>query len=274
MYKSVHITTNCHGLRLPRMDTIYIGYDSREHDAVNVLIDSINRLSSRPLNIITLNQNALRRIGLYRRAPAVQSTCWGSEKINVMNDLFDGKPFSTEFSFSRFLVPMLNQYEGYALFIDCDMYFRSDPCELFDLCRYKNGELESKSNDIALWCVQHDYVGTEGSKMYGCPQTNYQRKNWSSLMMFNCSHKAHYNLTVDDVNTKTGNWLHRLSWLEDNMIGNLPDAWNWLDGHTSELIDAKLVHFTTGGPWFKDWIPKRHMDRVYANEWCIHARDI
>src|SRR3990167_10487570 len=101
---------NQHGKMLKKLDTIYIGYDPREHLAVQVLIDSIERHASKPLNVITLNQNGLRRAGLYRRTAHVDSTCWGENPSNDMKDLFDGRPFSTEFSYSRFLVPALNQY--------------------------------------------------------------------------------------------------------------------------------------------------------------------
>ena len=258
---SQRLTINQNGLELPRMDTIYIGYDWREHQAVRILIDSIYRHASRPLNVVTLNQNALRRVGLFRRTPAINSTCWGPEQSSDMRDLFDGKPFSTDFSYSRFLIPMLNQYEGVALFMDCDMYFRSDPCELFD-------KFGSTSSDApALRCVQHQYTGEDGRKMYGCLQTSYARKNWSSFMLFNCAHPAHHNLTVDDVNTKDGNWLHRFQWLKDEEIGDLPEEWNWLDGHSPESLDAKNVHFTTGGPWFSTWVPKRPQDKVYSDEW-------
>ena len=261
---SERLTRNQNNLILPRMDTIYIGYDWREHQAVRVLIDSIYRHASRPINVVTLNQNALRRAGLYRRTPALNSTCWGSEQTGDMRDAFDLKPFSTDFSYSRFLIPMLNQYEGYALFMDCDMYFRSDPCELFDTFGTSDGP--------ALRCVQHNYVGGDGVKMYGCPQTSYARKNWSSFMLFNCAHSAHHNLTVDDVNTKDGSWLHRMQWLKDEDLGDLPEEWNWLDGHSPEDLEAKNVHFTTGGPWFETWKPKRPQDEYYAQEW-IHLTE-
>ena len=200
------LVKNQNDLNLKRMDTIYIGYDSREHDAVNVLIDSIERLSSKPINIVTLNIIGLRRAGLYRRTPAFESTCWGSGKNMI--DLFDKKPFSTDFSFSRFLVPHLNQYEGYAIFMDCDMFFRSDPCELFD--KYATEDCPP------IRVVHHTQESKEGVKMYGCPQTKYSRKNWSSFIFWNCGHPSNYNLTVDDVNTKNGNWLHNFRWLDDN----------------------------------------------------------
>ena len=269
------LVTNAHGLPIKRLDTIYIGYDPREQRAVEVLIESIERHASRPINVVTINAQALRRIGLYRRAPHMDSTCWGNPPSKDMIDAFDERPLSTEFSFSRFLVPFLNQMEGFAVFMDCDMYFRSDPCKLFDDYADLDGP------DIR--CVQHHYEDGGGMqrKMYGCLQTAYSRKNWSSVVLYNCGHPANQMLTVDDVNTKPGRWLHNFQWLPDDEIGNLPEAWNWLDGHSDPDIDPINVHFTTGGPWFSKeaglgydtWSPKREIDEKYCQEWLELARN-
>ncbi len=248
------------GKNIRKMDTIYIGYDFREHEAVEGLCRSIEEHASESINIVTLNKTALVRSGLYRRQPHVDSTVWGDSKLQHMVDAFDGRPFSTDFSFSRFLIPFLNQNEGLALYMDCDMFFRSDPVELFDQC------YEDMSK--AVWCVKHEYDGDGRElKMYGCPQTTYSRKNWSSFVMWNCSHIAHENLTVDDVNTKPGRWLHNFLWINDEDIGSISEEWNWLDGHSSEDISPKNVHFTTGGPWFHNWSAKRRVDSKYAKEW-------
>ena len=109
------------------MNTIYIGYDFREKEAVDKLIKSIKKYKN--LNIKLLKLDSLRHSNLYRRTPDTNSTCWGTDK--VMRDSVDKKPFSTEFSFSRFLIPFLNLHQGWAIFMDCDMFFRSDPNELF-----------------------------------------------------------------------------------------------------------------------------------------------
>jgi hypothetical protein len=267
---------NLNGLELSRLDTIYIGYDPREHVPMRVLMDSIERHASRPINVVTINALALRRVGLYRRAPHVDSTCWGKPPSTDMIDAFDGRPFSTDFSFSRFLVPFLNQLEGFALFMDCDMYFRDDPCKLFDEFAAQDGP--------AIRCVQHQYDSGGGMerKMYGCLQASYSRKNWSSFVLFNCGHPANQMLTVDDVNTKPGRWLHNFQWLPDDQIGALPEKWNWLDGHSDPAIEPANVHFTTGGPWFsKDgglgydtWKPKRPIDEKYCREWLDLAKRV
>ena len=263
-YNSNHITiTNSYGLPLKTTPTIYIGYDSREHEAVRVLQYTINRHSSpQHIHTRTLNLHNLRRSGLYRRAPHIDSTCWSETNTNQhMKDSFDGRPFSTDFSFSRFLVPMLNNYEGYALFMDCDMYFRTNPYELF------RDAIKPSQKDYAVWVVKHHDQPNEETKMYGCPQTSYQKKNWSSFILWNCGHPAHHNLTVDDVNTKPGSWLHSFSRLEPSQIGSVDESWNFLDNHSNEKIIPKNVHFTTGGPWFPGWHPKRQVDQNYSFEW-------
>lgn len=240
------------------MFTIYIGYDDREDIAVQKLITSIKKYQSQFISIKLLKLNSLRFSGLYRRTPHINSTCWGHKQDGIMRDEFDKKPFSTHFSFSRFLIPFLNLHQGWALFMDCDMFFRTDPIELIK--QYKN-------KDYALYCVKHNYQPNTNIKMYGCPQTKYSRKNWSSFILWNCEHPSHKNLTVDDVNTKSGNWLHNFKWLKDDEIGSLDLSWNWLDNSSSEKIDPKLVHFTTGGPWFKNWKASREIDKIYVDEW-------
>lgn len=247
---------NLHNKKIKKLNTVYIGYDPIEHRAVNVLIDSILEHASSPLNIITLNQNALRRSGMYRRAHIIDE-----KNKKQMIDVFDKKPLSTEFSFSRFLVPALNQYEGHAIFMDCDMYIKSDICEIFE--KYCNDDSKP------IMCVKHNYNPVDKIKMYGVKQEQYNMKNWSSFILWNCSHPANLNLTVDDVNTKPGSWLHQFSWLDSDSIGELPHEWNWLDGHSSEELIPKNVHFTTGGPWFDGWTPSRHIDKVYSDEWRI-----
>ncbi len=247
-----------------KQPTIYIGYDPRENLAFEALVESIIETSSvKNLNIIKLNQPSLRASGLYRRAWHTEKHSSGSvQKL----DTVDKKPLSTDFSFSRFLVPHLNQHEGYAIFMDCDMMLRSDIMEVFE--KYSNP-------NHALSCVWHQYTPKEGLKMDSQIQQPYTRKNWSSFMLWNCSHPVHTNLTVDDINTKSGWWLHNFSWTTgweqgrptQFPLGQLPEEWNWLDNHSPEYIEAKNVHFTTGGPWFDDWVPVREADKVYSKEW-------
>ena len=239
------------------INTVYIGYDPKEDTAYEVLKFSIERISTKSVRVVPIKRNIVEQMGLYTR------------KYNTIDgqpyDEIDGKPFSTEFSFTRFLVPALNMYEGMALFMDSDMYIRADVTELFEHC---------DNNYFPLWCVHHKYNPEKGTKMDGKVQEPYRRKNWSSLMMFNCGHPLNRKLTVKDVNTRTGKWLHNFSWLPDKEadIGSIPEEWNWLDGHSPESLEAKNVHFTTGGPWFHKWRPRGGTEGKYATEWSNDAQ--
>ena len=212
--------------------TIYVGYDSREDVAYRVLKSSIKRQSSR--RIQPLIQSQLRESGIYTR------------DVDVLA--------STEFSFTRFLTPLLNGYDGWALFIDCDMLFIESPDKLFELADDK----------YAVMCVKHDYIPKSTIKMDGKTQHLYPRKNWSSVMLFNCSHPSNQRLTREVVNTESGAFLHQMQWLKDEEIGELPKEWNWLVGWHKEPEDGtpKLLHYTEGGPWFKGY-----EDCEYADEW-------
>ena len=155
-----------------------------------------------------------------------------------------------------FLVPFLNVHQGHALFMDCDMFFRSDVMKLFNLFRYR---------DFSVACVHHKYFPNDRYKMDNQVQEVYYRKNWSSFMLFNCGNPELNELKISDVNTSTGSWLHGMHWAEN--IKPIAEEWNWLDGHSSEDIDPKCVHFTTGGPLFRNWEGKREIDNKYAKEW-------
>ncbi len=227
---------------------VFIGFDPREEIAFDVCRHSLLRRSSVPLHVRALRQDGLRVAGLYRRA------CFVRDGQQV--DAIDGRPFSTEFSFTRFLVPALCRYEGWALFVDCDFLFLADVAEL---CRHMD---ESKA--VMVCRQRHDPA--EGVKMDGQAQSRYRRKNWSSFMLLNCGHPAVKRLTVAAVNEQPGSWLHGFEWLEDGRIGDLPHAWNWIAGTTRG--SPKAIHYTSGGPWFTD-----HASVAFAREWRDeHAR--
>lgn len=215
---------------------IYIGWDSREDIAYQVAKLSIEQLASVPVEIVPLKQKLLRKEGLYWR------------------DV--DKLAATEFTFTRFLIPELNNFDGWALFIDCDFVFLDDVKNLFDQAR----------DEFAIMCAQHDYTPKEGVKMDGQKQTQYPRKNWSSMMLINCAHPSNRIVTKEFVNDprKTGAYLHRFSWLKDEEIGELSHEYNWLVGWYKEPGDGspKALHYTEGGPWFSEY-----RDCEYANEW-------
>jgi len=233
-------------------NTVYIGYDPREDVAYEVLKFTIERIAVDNVRVVPIRKDLVERMGIYNR------------KYDVVDgqsvDRIDGKPFSSDFSFTRFLVPALNMYEGWALYMDCDMYLRTDINELFE---------EYDMDYYPLYCVKHDYAPENKIKMDGRKQEHYRRKNWSSLILWNCGHQLNKTLTPLEVNTQTGGWLHGFEWLPDKEadIGTIHQEWNWLDGHSPEEIEAKNVHFTTGGPWFKEWKCTRAIDGRYAAEW-------
>ena len=157
---------------------------------------------------------------------------------------------STEFTYSRFLVPFLNDYKGIAVFCDSDFLWNCDIEEL----------LEFYDETDAVSCVQHDYTPNTMTKMDGLQQTAYPRKNWSSLMMFNCEHPDTQKLSVEVVNTESPKYLHRMSWASS--IGSIPLTYNYLEGDYKYMENPKAIHFTNGGPWHEtgegdygdDWI--------------------
>ena len=214
---------------------VYIGYDTREDIAYQVSKFSILNKSEN-ISINPLKLNDLKDKKLY----------WRDED----------KLGSTEFTFSRFLVPELNKFSGWALFCDCDILFLEDVNNLFELADEK----------YAVMCVQHDYKPKEGVKMDGKAQTLYPRKNWSSLVLWNCSHPSNKKITKELINQPetTGKYLHRFSWLKDEEIGSLPCQWNWLAGWYREPQDGspKAIHYTEGGPWFENY---RHCE--YHQHW-------
>ncbi len=224
---------------------IFVGWDSRENDAYVVCKHSLQRLSSTKLEIEPLVRSELIDKGLYRRK-------WHRNDVGVVVDDIDEKPFSTEFSFTRFLVPTLMQFEGWAMFVDLDFLYRTDVNKLFSLA----------DSRYAIMCVKHNHMPVESMKMDGVPQTTYPRKNWSSMVLWNCSHPANREVTAEKVNTMPGSWLHRFSWLSDELIGGVPEEWNWLEGHSSSKIKPNAIHYTRGGPWFENY-----KDVAYAQEW-------
>ena len=210
------------------MINIFIGYDEGEKVSYHILSESIRRHSSVPLSITPL---CLNNIPEFKREKQPNQ--------------------STEFAFSRFMVPYLSNYKGWSIFMDCDMMFRSDIKDLWDLRTYK----------YSVMCCQHDYEPKQGIKFRGAKNEPFPKKNWSSMMLFHNSQCT--KLTPEYVNTATGLELHQFKWLErDHMIGNIPLEWNWLVGEYDYNEEAKNVHWTLGGPYFKDYARSD-----YADEW-------
>jgi len=220
---------------------VFIGYDPREEVAYQVCRESLARQSSTLLNIQPIKQSEMREKNFYWREKDALS--------------------STEFSFTRFLVPYLAGYTGWAIFMDCDFLWRGDIAEI-----------EQYIDPAYAACVvKHDYKPKETTKMDGQVQTQYPRKNWSSFVLWNCGHFETRNLSLRMVNERSGLYLHRFNFLSDEFIGELPIKFNYLEGwYTKEDEPNPLgVHFTRGGPWFKDYV-----DVEYGDEWVEMYKNI
>ncbi len=208
---------------------VYTGWDQRDLLAFGVCKASLLAHASIPVEIIALKDWELRAKGVYWRAYQV-------DERGQMWDARDGKPFSTNFSYTRFCVPLIEDFGSEpVVFCDADMLWRGDVAELLEL-----------AGDAAVACVKHDHRPPEREKMAGNIQTVYRRKNWSSLMVMRpglCS-----GLTPYAVNNMPRDWLHGMCWIDDAEIKGMPEAWNWLCGHSSPDIDPKIVHYTRGTP--------------------------
>lgn len=215
------------------MIKVFVGYDGRQdysqtlkagdNPPYRVCKRSIRQFNNE-VKIIPLKLSSLIELGLYYR------------EVDPLA--------STEFTYSRFLVPYLSDYKGVSIFCDSDFLWNCNVEELL--------EFYDESN--AVTCVKHDYTPSEATKMDGCQQAVYPRKNWSSLMMFNCAHEACRNLSVENVNTLSAKYLHRMEWVNDNNIGELPLTYNFLEGdYIPPAVVPQVIHYTNGGPWHNTW---------------------
>lgn len=211
------------------MIQVFIGFDPREAVAYSVLAYSIQARASCPVAIAPLALPQLAGILTRERHPLQ----------------------STDFSFSRFLTPYLSDYAGWSLFMDCDMLVLDDIAKLF----------EQRQDRYAVMAVKHVHTPKEDVKFLNQPQSKYEKKNWSSVMLFNNARCRA--LTPKYVNTASGLELHQFKWLEgDHLIGSLDFGWNHLVGYDPPRKGVSLVHYTLGGPYFDEY-----RDCEYASEW-------
>ena len=201
------------------MINLYVGYDEREAIAYHVFCHSVIKNTSIPVKI----------------TPLVLS------QLKEFNETHQDR--SNDFVYSRFLTPYLNEFDGWAIFADGDMICQADLKELIGMA----------DPNKALMVVKHDYQTKASIKYLGNINENYPRKNWSSVIFWNCSHPKHKILTPEFISNQTGKFLHRFSWLDDNDIGELPVEWNWLACEYEKNTEAKLIHYTLGTPCFKDF---------------------
>jgi lipopolysaccharide biosynthesis glycosyltransferase len=218
---------------------VFIGYDPREAVAYHVCANSIIRHASQPVAIIPLALNLFQ---------------------DYTETHTDG---SNQFIYSRFLVPHLMGFKGWAIFIDGDMIVRGDIVELWNL----------RESDKDVMVVKHDYKTRMTEKYLGAKNEDYPRKNWSSVILWNCSNHPIQRLTPEFIEKSTGAELHRFSWINDDRIGELPPEWNWLPDEYGANPDAKLLHYTLGTPCFHEFATTNmadewHRERLLT-EYCL-----
>ena len=210
------------------MINIFIGYDPREAVAFGVLAHSIHARSSQPVSIAPLMLSQLKHIYARERHPLQ----------------------STDFSFTRFLVPYLSGHTGWSLFMDCDMLVLDDIAKLWAL----------RDERYAVQVVKHHHVPKEDIKFLGAKQTKYEKKNWSSVILFNNA-KCRALIAGIRQHTASGLELHQFKWLgNDDLIGEIPHRWNHLVGYDAPNPDVSLVHYTIGGPYFDEYRDCEHAD--------------
>ncbi len=217
---------------------VFVGYDPREAIAYHVCCNSIIRNASAPVAIVPV---ALNLFSEYKETHT------------------DG---SNHFIYTRFLVPWLMGWKGRAIFIDGDMIVRGDIIELYNSI--------GLDKDVAV--VKHDYQTKQTEKYMGAKNENYPRKNWSSVIVWNCASFPNRRLTPEFVMASTGAFLHRFTWLDDARIQELPPEWNWLPDEYGSNSNAKLLHYTLGTPCFHEYAdtPQNeewHRERIFT-EYC------
>ena len=207
---------------MSKLLNVFVGFDQKEAIAYHTFVQSIIETSTVPLSITPLAENNLNEY---------------SEKHT------DG---TNKFTYSRFLVPYLMNFKGWAIFVDGDMVCLSD---------FKNLK-QFFDSKLAVSVVKHDYKTKQKVKYFGQKNEDYPRKNWSSVIIWNCEHPKNKVLTPYFINNKEGSFLHRFQWLKDNEIGELPKSWNWLAIEYEEINNVDLIHYTLGTPCFKEYSNK------------------
>lgn len=228
---------------------VFLGFDAAEMRACNVATKSLYQHAGP----VPMRVDRLCRLTLYGRYVRPTTTMPSGQLF----DEISGAPMSTEHAIARFFVPFLCDYQGWALFTDGDVLFRDDVLQLFALA----------DPQYAVQVVQHPPLLEDAEKKRGHVQQPYPRKNWSSVMLWNCGHPANKMLTLDVLNSWAGRDLHAFSWLFDDQIGALPARWNYLVGVNEPQADPGVVHFTLGTPD----MPGHDRD-PFAEEWFAQAR--
>ena len=164
---------------------------------------------------------------------------------------------STEFTYSRFLIPYLENYEGFSIFLDDDFIFEKSILPMF---YYLNP-------DDAIACVKYPHYDHDATKFDGEVNIDYPCKLWSSLMIFNNGHEDCKKLTPEVVNTWTGKQLHQFEWTDK--ISEIPQKYIFVEGYDDpeEKWDFTGIHYTRGGPWVEGMDYSDINNLEYYNKW-------
>lgn len=213
---------------------LFVGFDPREAVVAHTFVQSVLSRTSADVAVHYMTPAHTTKYGIERR---------------------DG---SNSFNYLRFLVPYLMSYRGTAIWADGDMLCLDDIANLQAL---------SNPSQNAVQVVKHDYQTKHPVKYFGARNEMYERKNWSSVIIWHCGHYANRRLTPEYVAKQTGEHLHRFKWLEDFQIGEIPKEWNWLVSEYDHNPDAKLAHFTIGAPCFEEYSACDYSDQWKADHW-------
>jgi lipopolysaccharide biosynthesis glycosyltransferase len=198
---------------------IIVGFDQREAICYHTFCQSVLEKTSVPVQFLPLAKQSL---------------------PGYKENQIDG---SNDFVYTRFLSPWLMNYENWVIFVDGDMVCNHDILKLWQL----------RDSSKAIQVVMHDYLTKSQTKYLGNKNENYPRKNWSSVILWNCGHPKNKLLTPEFIRHKDGAFLHRFQWLDNEEIGELPKEWNWLATEYEPNPDAKIIHYTLGTPCFMDY---------------------
>lgn len=205
---------------------LVVGFDQRESIAYHVFCQSVIQKSTQPISIHPLSINT----------------------ISFYNELHTDR--SNAFTYSRFLTPYLMNFQGWAIYADGDMVCQDDISLLWAL----------RDNSKAVQVIKHDYQTKNSTKYLNNINVNYPKKNWSSVIIWNCEHPKNKCLSPELISSSDGKFLHRFMWLDEEDIGELPVEWNWLAIEYPHNPNAKLIHYTLGTPCFNDYFESEMSD--------------
>jgi len=249
---------------------IFIGYDEREHEVFQVAKHSLEKHATVPIKVHKLHQKTLRQQGLFTREYKVDSS-------GQYIDLTDGRPFSTQFTFTRFLVPELwgnisGEKSPLVMFVDCDFVFLED---IGDMFKAIEAQKIVQGPSTPIYCTHHNYKPLNEVKMDGMSQSNYNMKLWAAMMVFDMEHHDNYLLTPEVVNMASGRDLMNFYWIEHKeRMGWIPEKWHHIPNHSEKNHKEPIgaIHFTEGGPWFPNYRLCRYAD-VWKKAYNEYLRD-